>query len=105
MKDGAKTTDIRSMDIAAIAEENFAREVPKDASYRIREVEVTLARGTRPAHVQKFRSQKLNLSQFVAQARPGDRLVIEIKKVTRKTYEGKSETVAVRNTVAQIPLH
>lgn len=104
-KNGVKATALRSMNISPVADENFAREVPKDASYRIREIEVTLARGTRPVTSQKFTSQKLNLSRFTSQARPGDRLVIEIKKVTRKTYQGKSEKIATRNEIHSIPLN
>ena len=104
-KNGAAASDLRTIDVEAIPEENFAKEVPKDASFRIREMEVILARGTRPVMTQKMTSQKLNMSQFVSQARPGDRLVITIEKVTRRTYEGKNEPVPVRNEVVMIPIN
>lgn len=105
MKNGAQATSMRSLDVTPEAEENFAREVPKDAEYRIRQLEITLARGSRPVTKQSFTTQKLNLAQFVAQARPGDRLVVEIKQVTRKTYQGKNEPVQLRNAIFNIPLN
>ena len=77
----------------------------KDAEYRIRQLEVTLVRGSRPVTKQTFTTQKLNLAQFVSQARAGDRLVVEIKQVTRKTYEGKNEPVQLRNAIFNIPLN
>lgn len=104
-KKGAKASSIRSIDVKALAEENFAREVPKDARYRIRQMEVILARGTRPVIRQTFKSEKLNLSQYASQARPGDRLVIEIKNTTRRTYQGKDEKVPTRNEIYTIPLN
>ncbi len=104
-KSGVKATAMRSLTVKAIADENFAREVPKDAKYRVREMNVTLARGTRPVVNQRFTSESLNLSKFATQARPGDRIVIEIKKVTRKTYQKKNERVATRNEIYTIPLN
>ena len=105
-KNGVKATSMRSLDVTPIPDANFASEVPKDASYRIREMEVTLARGSRPViPPKKFTTQKLNLSQYAAQARPGDRLIVEIKNVSRKTYQGKNERVETRNEVHTIPLN
>ena len=104
MKNGIKASSFRSMDVAAIADENFAREVPKDARYRIREIEIILARGTRPVARGTVKKQKVNLSSYASQARPGDILVVEIKKVYRRTYQGKNERVPVKNEIYRIPL-
>jgi gliding motility-associated protein GldM len=104
MKNGIKASSFRSLDLAAVAEANFAAEVPKDAKYRIREVDIILARGTRPVKKETVKKQKINLSSYVSQARPGDILVVEIKKVTRKTYQGKNERVPVKNEIYRILL-
>jgi len=104
MKNGIKATSFRSLDVAAIADENFKREVPKDAKYRIREVEIILARGTRPVKRETVKKQKINLASYASQARPGDILVVEIKRVERKTYQGKNERVPTKNVIYRIPL-
>ncbi len=104
-KTGAKATALRSLDIKPVPDANFAREVPKDSKYRIREMEVILARGTRPVVRKKFTSERVNLQQYASQARPGDKLVIEIKKTTRRTYTGANEKVPTRNEIYTIPLN
>lgn len=104
MKNGIKASSFRSLDIAAVAEANFAAEVPKDAKYRIREVEIILARGTRPVKRETVKKQKINLAQYASQARAGDILVVEIKKVERTTYQKKKERVPVKNEIYRILL-
>jgi gliding motility-associated protein GldM len=104
MKNGIKASAFRSLDVAAVAEANFAAEVPKDAKYRIKEVEIILARGTRPIKRETVKKQKINLTSYVSQARAGDILVVEIKKVDRKTYQGKNERVPVKNEIYRILL-
>ena len=104
MKNGIKASSFRSLDVAAVAEANFAAEVPKDAKYRVREIEIILARGTRPVKRETVKKQKINLSSYVSQARAGDILVVEIKKVSRRTYQGKNERVPVKSEIYRIPL-
>ncbi len=104
MKNGIKASSFRSLDIAAVAEANFAAEVPKDARYRIKEVEIILARGTRPVKRETVKKQKINLAAYASQARPGDILVVEIKRVERTTYQKKKERVPVKNEIYRILL-
>lgn len=104
MKNGIKASSFRSLDITAVAEANFASEVPKDAKYRIKEVEIILARGTRPVKRETVKKQKINLAAYASQARPGDILVLEIKKVERTTYQKKKERVSVKNEIYRILL-
>jgi hypothetical protein len=40
MADGVKSKSFRQVTIDAVAEPSFAQDVPKDARYRIREIEV-----------------------------------------------------------------
>lgn len=102
MKNGIKASSFRSLDIAAVAEANFAAEVPKDAKYRIKEVEIILARGTRPLKRETVKKQKINLTAYAQLARSGDILVVEIKKVERTTYQKKKERVSVKNEIYRI---
>lgn len=44
------------------------------------------------------------LSSFVSQAKDGDRLMIEIKQVQRRTYRGGREIVNIPDTIFNIPL-
>eukprot|EP01132_Coremiostelium_polycephalum_P000275 gene275-360_t len=83
----------RRLEIKALADEGFKVFLPKDARYRVAEWEVTLARGSRPIQTKKITSQEVNLSDFAAAAQPGDRIVIEVKKVERLNYKEEIETV------------
>lgn len=95
LKNGLKSTGLTGMRVSADADDNFKQEVPKDANYRIRTMEVILARGT--ARVDQFvaSSEILDLSKWRSQFRPGDRIMIDIKKVTRRTFTGEEENVDV----------
>ena len=105
MKNGIKATSFISLDIAAVAEANFKAEVPKDAKYRIKEVEIILARGTRPVKRETIKNkQKINLASYASQARPGDILVVEIKRVERTTYQKKKERIPTKNEIYRILL-
>ncbi|MDZ4715568.1 MAG: gliding motility protein GldM [Cytophagales bacterium] len=95
MKNGVRGAGLRGLRINAEAEENFKAEVPKDANYRIRNMEVILARGT--ARVDQFttNSESLDLTKWSNQFRPGDRIIVDIKTVTRGTFRGEQEPVTV----------
>ncbi len=95
----------RSLEIKAVPDESFAQFLPKDARYRISEWEVTLARGSRPVATQKVTNEKVNLNAFASKARPGDRIVAEVKKVQRMNFKGKVESVNVGTVIKTIPLH
>lgn len=100
--DGVKATSFRQLTIDAIAEANFAQDVPKDARYRIREVEVKLIRNGDPRKQQVFKTNKINLSSFASQARKGDLYVFTIKQVVRVNFQNKSERVPVRNEIYRV---
>jgi len=84
----------RSLEIAAIPDESFKNFLPKDARYRVSEWEVTLARGSRPVGAPiTVTASSVSLGSLASQAKPGDRLVIEVKTVQRMNYQGQVETV------------
>jgi hypothetical protein len=88
----------------AIADESFKAFLPKDARYRVTSWEAILVRGKRPVSTKKFNSPEGNLSAFAAQAKPGDRILIEVKQVQRKTYTGASEKVKLGTIIMNVPL-
>jgi gliding motility-associated protein GldM len=104
-KIGESAPGPRVLTVAAIPDDSFKQFLPKDARYRVTEWEVTLARGPRPVTTLKFNSPDADLSNLAAQAKPGDRLVIEVKKVERMNFRDQREAVNVGVVIKQIPLN
>jgi gliding motility-associated protein GldM len=104
MKNGLKGNTLAGMRIVAEAEENFKREVPKDAIYRIRSMEVIHARGTQPVHRMQASNEVLDLGSWRSSFRPGDQIVVEIKTVTRRTYQGQDERVSITSEILRVPI-
>jgi len=122
---GVKAPGPSSFDLKVVPEETFAALFPKDARYRVVEWEIILARGNRPLLRQYIKGdsirtsnatldyksklesmQSVPLNAFIDLAKPGDRYVIEIKKVERANYQNKIEDVTgIPTTVFTIPLH
>ena len=103
-KDGIRGSALTGMRVVAEADENFKEEVPKDAAFRIRSMEVIHARGTAPVNRMTATNENLDLAAWRAQFRPGDRIVIEIKTVTRRTYKGQDEKVEVKSEIINVPI-
>ena len=81
----------RSMNIKAVPDESFKTFLPKDARFRVTAATVTLVRSARGISSLRANDPKVNTSQLAAQARTGDNIVIEIKKVVRKNFRGQVE--------------
>jgi len=101
-EDGVKGRAFRQVTINANAEPSFASDVPKDARYRVREVEVKLIRNGDPVKVQVFKKNKITLTQFAQQAKKGDLYIFKIKKVVRTNFQNKSENVPARNEIYKV---
>jgi gliding motility-associated protein GldM len=96
----------RSLEIAAIPDESFKNFLPKDARYRISEWTVTLARGARPVSPPlTVTAGSISLGALAAQARPGDRLVIEVLTVQRMNYKGEVENVKMPTIYKNISIN
>lgn len=93
MQQGEKASRLRSIKIEAIADEDFASFLPKDARFRVAEAEIILARGSRPIGKAQLKNQSANLGRLMSQAKAGDRLVIEVKKVQRANFRNEIENV------------
>ncbi|HMQ01274.1 MAG TPA: GldM family protein, partial [Cyclobacteriaceae bacterium] len=106
LKDGIRANSLASMRITADAEANFKEEVPNDANYRIRRMEVALVRGTSPIQQQQFNNENVEIAAWRSQARPGDMLFIDIRTVERRNYKGDAERVDVVGSegIIQIPI-
>ncbi len=104
LKTGVKGASLTGLRISADAEENFKTEVPKDATYRIRSMEVFLARGTARVLTINATSELPDISSWRSQFKPGDRIVVDIKKVTRRTFQGEEENVDIVGGILQIPI-
>lgn len=86
LHDGLKPSEFAEMTIES-----------KDETIKIEAFEITLARGNRAISISTIESNTFNLRQFMSQARSGDRIVIEIKKLKSKT-----ESLATANSVITI---
>jgi gliding motility-associated protein GldM len=93
---GGKPLDVKnggpcpsSLKARALGDPSIRDVIPKDASYRVTEWTVMLVRGRRPIIPErKFTSEEANLSDFRAQSKEGDRLIIEVKQIKRRNYKG-----------------
>lgn len=103
-KRGMKAPGPRSIQMKAVADESFARLLPKDARYRVTKWEAILVRGKRPVSKKTFSDPDGNLSAFASSARAGDRILIEVKEVRRMTYTGSTEAVSLGTIIMNIPL-
>ncbi|MCG8319090.1 MAG: gliding motility protein GldM [Cytophagales bacterium] len=105
-KVGEKISNMRSLKIQAVAEEGFSTLLPKDARYRVTKWTITLARGPRAVgSPMNASNQEVNLTNLMRNAKPGDRLSIEVKTVKRRNFRNDTENTAVTNKFITIPLN
>jgi gliding motility-associated protein GldM len=96
----------REISLQAEADADFKQFLPNDARYRVTQWEVTLARGPRPIEQKKVSGPTANTQSFVTKARPGDRIVVEVKEVQRMNFQGERESVniPVSSRIKQFPI-
>ena len=107
MKRGMTAPGPRSISVKVVPDESFREFLPKEARYRVSSCDVILARGKRAVLRQSFGSgDNIGLGSIIAQAQPGDRIVVEVKAIQRKNFRDQVEDVAVGGGyVATIPLN
>lgn len=81
----------RSLQLRAVPDESFAQFLPKDARFKVMAAEVALVRGGRAVKIVQAKSDKLIISSLANEARSGDAIVIEVKKVARRNFRGEVE--------------
>lgn len=102
LRQGIKINQLANLKIVAEPDENFKTEVPKDARYKIKRAEVQLARGTSPVQRTTATSESPDVRSWSGSAKPGDRIVIEIKDVIRRTYQEQEEKVVPKGSAGII---
>ncbi len=105
-KQGENIARLRTLNVKAVAEEGFRQFLPKDSRYKVSEWTITLARGSRPVMPPiNATSESVNVASFASVAKPGDRIVVEIKKVQRMNFRGNIENVGIKDAFVNIPLN
>ncbi|MFQ3214725.1 MAG: gliding motility-associated protein GldM [Marivirga sp.] len=105
-KQGESLSALRVLRTAAIAEDNFKKQLPDDAQYRVTSWTIRLARGPRPiGQPLKATSETVNLSSLMSNARAGDRLIVEIDQVMRRNFRGNTEEVNLGEQIFSIQLN
>ena len=104
-KTGVPAPGPRALSMRAIPDESFKTFLPKDAKFRIAQWDCILVRGKRPIATLNQTSENANLSTFAAAAQPGDRILIDVKKVTRTNFLNQTEDVSMPTTIINIPLN
>lgn len=106
LRQGESANALRVLRAQAIPDENFKAQLPDDARYRVNRWTITLARGPRAiGQPIKATSETVNLSQLMGNARPGDRLVVNIDQVLRMNFRGNTEEVNIGEVVIPITLN
>lgn len=89
--------------LRAVPDKSFAEFLPDDAQFQVSQAEVTLVSGGIGRKVVRG-GGRIDLRQIAAQARKGDQLVIEIKKVQRKNFRGDVEDFPISRSSSFISI-
>lgn len=103
-KDGVSRNQLGQLRIKAVADDDFANTVPKDAEFRIRKGRVYLRKGTNLGTPIEFSGEAMNLTAFMQTAKPGDVLSFELESVTRRTFKGENEPVSLSTSLKYISI-
>ncbi|MFT4033181.1 MAG: gliding motility protein GldM [Siphonobacter sp.] len=98
---GAGASQLRVLEVKAVADEDFAASNPEDAKFRISDAQISLARGQKRVAGPVSLG---NISSMAATAQAGDRYVIEVKGYQRQNFQGKVSSTAL-NEIITIPLY
>jgi hypothetical protein len=107
LRQGIKPNQVRSLRIVIEPDENFKEEVPKDARYSIKDMEVIMGAGPVAKAQMRATNSSPDLGAWSNSAKSGDRIVFSIREAVRKTYTDKEEKVAIKssNSVVVIPVN
>ncbi len=103
-KRGASASGLRTLTVKAIADESFRNFNPDDAQFRISEITVNLARGSRRVDGVTLAGGG-SIASLAQQAQPGDRYVVEIKGCQRRNFRGAVENINLGNPIRTINLY
>jgi gliding motility-associated protein GldM len=101
---GVSVSTLRELSVKVFAESAFKSSNPRDAIYKIKEWNATLVRGRRVIKKRSYNSENKSLKGFLSEARSGDRLVVEILDVRRKTFKQTIDRVTIPSSIFSIPI-
>jgi gliding motility-associated protein GldM len=106
LRTGIKPAQVRSLRIVVEPDENFKEEVPKDARYSIKRMDVTMGSGATAKAQMPANNGSPDLGAWAAQARPGDRVVFVVRDAVRRTFTDSEEKVNIKgsNGVIFVPI-
>jgi gliding motility-associated protein GldM len=107
LRQGVKPAQLRSLRIVIDPDPNFKEEVPKDARYSIKDMEVTFGSGPVAKGTLAAKNGSPDLGAWSNSAKAGDRIVFFVKDAVRKTYTDSDEKVPIKgsNGVIIIPVN
>lgn len=89
--------------LRAVPDKSFAEFLPDDAQFQVSQAEVTLVSGGIGRATVRG-GARIDLRKIASQARKGDQLVIEIKKVQRKNFRGDVEDFPISRSSSFISI-
>jgi gliding motility-associated protein GldM len=101
---GVSAQSTRMINVKAIADRDFKASNPEDSYYQITEWKAYLRKGKNPKATKTYDQENGAVNQL-GLPDPGDRIVVEIIKVRRRTYTGAWEDVNISREYTQIPLY
>lgn len=94
ISDGITIPGPRSLEVVVKPDEHFKDFLPDDAKYKVEECHISLVRGTTSVHkIIVTNNNILNIRPLTSLARSGDRLIVEIQKLSRLNFKNESEIV------------
>ena len=107
LRQGIKPNQVKSLRIVVEPDENFKEEVPKDARYNIKSMQVTMGSGSVAKAQQNASNGSPDLGAWAAQAKAGDRIVFIVRDAVRKTFTDSEEKVNIKgsNGVIFVPIN
>lgn len=103
---GVAASMARSIRVDAEADPSFKAFSPEDANFRVSQMTVRLARGSRPVgNPVVISGPSGSIASIASQAQPGDRLVIEVSDVQRRNFKGNVSSAGMGVELKNIPLN
>ncbi|HYC84071.1 MAG TPA: gliding motility protein GldM [Chryseosolibacter sp.] len=98
LRQGIKANQLKSLRIVVEPDENFKEEVPKDARYSIKRMDVTFGSGANAKGQMAANNGSPDLGPWSTQARAGDRVVFVVRDAVRKTFTDSEEKVNIKGS-------
>ncbi len=96
----------RNISVKVVPDNAYASALPTESKYAATQWSATLVRGRKPAMpTANFSSGSADIGNMRSLAKPGDRIVVEVTGVVRRTSRGGTEKVEIGSVVKNLPLN